>query len=109
MGWPNDADGDVFRRLANDRFDFSTAHVVDFVIGFVDRPTLEAVALLRETYPLAVVSDDTEYGSNYLLFQLHTVVTYDFVTATQTGITELMKRFGGVCESWGVMNDHPLP
>ncbi|MBR1208016.1 MULTISPECIES: ribonuclease E inhibitor RraB [unclassified Bradyrhizobium] len=109
MDWPNDADGDVLRRLANDRFDFLTAHVVDFVIDFADRPSPEALTLLRQNYPLAVIHNDTEYGPNSLLIQLQSVVTYDFITTTQAGITELLKPFGGICESWGVMNEHPLP
>lgn len=105
MDWPNDADGDVFRRLADDRFDFSTAHVVDFVIDFSDSPPAEAVARLRQTYPTATLCDHTEYGPKSLLFQIQAVVTYELVTATQEALTKLLRPFGGVCNSWGVLNE----
>lgn len=32
--WPNDADGDVSRRLLHHGFDFSRPHAVDFNVDF---------------------------------------------------------------------------
>ncbi len=34
MSWPNDADGDVLRRLESDGFDFTKEHSIDFNIDF---------------------------------------------------------------------------
>ena len=34
MNWPNDADGDVFRRLEEKNFDFDSTVQVDFNIDF---------------------------------------------------------------------------
>ncbi len=39
MDWPNDADGDVFRRLKNSNFDFSKKYTIDFTIDFQFWPT----------------------------------------------------------------------
>lgn len=51
MPWPNDADGDVFRRLESHGFDFTKEYDVDFNVDFDDwPPPAESVNLLKSKY-----------------------------------------------------------
>jgi hypothetical protein len=112
MSWPDDADGDVLRRLEADNFDFSKEYSVDFNVDF-DKwpPPQEAVNILKTRYTNMQVIDpdkeDLEEGefNGYIVFQLTNRISYEFVTKTQTEVTRLVRRFGGLCESWGVMTD----
>jgi len=110
MSWPNDADGDVLRRLEADNFDFGKEFFVVFNVDFDNwPPPQEAVDLLKSRYANVQVIDpdeeDLEEGEfdGYIVFQINNRVNYEFVTKTQTEATRLMHRFGGWCDSWGVM------
>jgi hypothetical protein len=49
--WPNDADGDVFRKLARRGFDFSRSYAVDYNVDFERWPPHpDAVVILRRMY-----------------------------------------------------------
>jgi len=46
--WPNDADGDVFRRMQKSEFDFDKAIDIDFNVDFDSwPPSDELVCMLR--------------------------------------------------------------
>ena len=105
MNWPNDADGDVFRRLQSRGFDFHREYLVDFDVEFESwPPAAGAIDLLRKEYPSTVVYDETDERSGYVQFQVHGRVTYEMVTRVQAMISALMAPFGGKCESWGVLH-----
>jgi len=111
MNWPDDADGDVLRRLETDGFDFEKECEIDFNIDFKDwplpTPTIEA---LKKLYPNSQVIDPDQEDlkkldlAGYAQFQIAGKLTYDLVVSTQKEVTEQMKPFGGRCESWGVMH-----
>ena len=112
MKWPNDVDGDVFRRLEEHNFDFTKEYEIDFNIDFdYWPPTEEAIVEIKKYYPQTKVyppdQEDFKNGNDigYLQFQVTAKVTYDLVMKIQEEITALMKKHGGWCESWGVMND----
>ncbi|MBK8212191.1 MAG: ribonuclease E inhibitor RraB [Myxococcales bacterium] len=102
--WPNDADGDVFRRLVNAGFDFSRDWSVDYNVDFeVWPPAAAALELLRSRYGHIDLYPPDEHGTGYVQFQIVGPVTYEGVTSTQRQVGAAMRPFGGVCESWGVM------
>jgi hypothetical protein len=104
--WPNDADGDVFRRLLAKGLDFSKSYVIDFNVDFSTwPPKQEAVQLLQAEFPGAKVYEDAEDGGGYVLFKLNSKLTYDLVIQTQAKATALVAKYGGRCESWGVLHD----
>lgn len=104
--WPRDADGDVFRRLLEDGFDFSVPHAVDYGVDFsIWPPPQAAIEVLRATYGDVVIHDPDDEAVGYVSFQLHGPVTYAGVTAVQRRTTELVQRYGGYCESWGVWGE----
>lgn len=106
MSWPNDADGDVLRRMEEDGFDFSKPHVIDFNVDFDDwPPDPRAVSLLKKRYPGTVVRDPKDGYAGYLQFQLHERVSYELVMRVQREVSVFVAPFNGRCESWGVMQD----
>jgi len=104
--WPNDVDGDVFRRMEESGFDFSKYQLIDFNVDFEEwPPTTEALAVVRHRYPNAVLRPPDGEDRAHVQFQVHALVTYDLVIRIQREMSELMADFGGRCESWGVMQD----
>ncbi len=106
MSWPNDADGDVFRGLAADGFDFGKAHAVDYNVDFENwPPDRKALDVLRKQYDsIDVYEPDGDYRG-YVQFKLWGLVTYEGVTSIQRRTTVAMQPYGGVCESWGVLQE----
>jgi hypothetical protein len=56
MTYPDDDNGDVFRRMEAHGFDFSTAHVVDFHAVFATEEEADQIALM---YVADHKADDT--------------------------------------------------
>ena len=106
IDWPNDADGDVLRRMKESGFDFSKIHSIDFNIDLQEWPPEQGLvdALIAE-YGDIQGYEPEENVNGYLQFQINDKVTYELVTKTQENATKLAVPFGGVCESWGVMQE----
>ena len=103
MGWPNNADGDVFRRLETNGFDFSKSYAVDFTVDFEKWPPAKAALdLLTSKYGDLDLYEPDEEGDGYVLFQVVSPVTYEGIMSVQRNASIAMKPFGGICESWGV-------
>ena len=109
MEWPQDADGDVFRRLLAADFDFDRKHEIDFYVDFADWPlpprTRNEISNLFPNCEFVEPDDeDIEEGdlSGYVHIRITELLTYEFVLQKQDDITDLMKKYGGICEAWGV-------
>ncbi len=101
MGWPTDADGDVFRSLEADGFDFSAPALIDFNVDVKDPATWgDAVDAVMEAYPDAAIGEE----EGYFVVQITAPLTYEFVMATQKKLTDLTAAHGGKCDSWGVLS-----
>jgi hypothetical protein len=104
MQWPRNADGDVFRGLEADGFDFTKQCLIDFNVDFSGgTPSNEAVSVLRRYYPSATVYPKESDRPAYVLVQVYGHLDYNFVVGTQKMLTELMAPFGGSCTTWGVL------
>jgi hypothetical protein len=102
--WPDDADGDVFRRLESSGFDFSKVYSIDFNVDFDQwPPSAAATEAIRHAFPGAkvYVEDETQ---GYVLFKVSSLPTYEFVIKTQIDATTIAAPFGGRCESWGILH-----
>ena len=103
--WPENADGDVFRKLSSKGFDFSKVYAIDFNIDFDQwPPSTEAVQTISNVFPGAKVYEDDDGKGGYVLFQLNAKLTYELVISTQTRANALVAPLGGRCESWGVLH-----
>ena len=103
--WPNDADGDVFRRLERSGFDFTAVWDIDFNIDFESWPPPDALLtrLKREYEKVEVIEPENE-SRGYVTFVVKAKLTYELVMSTQDKVSEIAKPFGGICESWGVLH-----
>jgi Regulator of ribonuclease activity B len=102
MDWPNDADGDVMRRLQDSGFDFDREAMIDFNID-CDRwpPDSSVIGILENELASAKVS----VQDDHILVQVRALLTYPFVIKMQANLTRIGAAFGGRCESWGVFLD----
>ena len=103
--WPDDADGDVLRRMDEAGFDFSVPHEVEFNVDFANwPPSREAITWLQSKYTsVEVYEPDAQFGG-YVLVKVVAPITYEFVVATQALVSEALAQEGAVCESWGVLH-----
>ncbi|GAB3381855.1 hypothetical protein GCM10027432_09760 [Lysobacter fragariae] len=105
VSWPDDADGDVFRRLEADGFDFSKSYAIDYNVDFETWPPAPAaLEILRSQYNNVEVFEPDEDGDGYVLFQITGLVTYEGVTSVQRRTSSTMQPYGGICDSWGVLH-----
>jgi hypothetical protein len=103
--WPDDADGDVLRRMARSGFDFEKPSLIDFDVDFEAWPPApDALVILSREFPSSIVHPPSEDLNGYVQFQVFEKVTYALVTRMQAHVSELMSPYGGVCESWGVLH-----
>ncbi|MYM67077.1 hypothetical protein GTP45_09575 [Pseudoduganella sp. FT55W] len=78
QAWPNDVDGDVFRRMKSSGFDFDATVDIDFNIDFDDwPPSAELIELLREKFAVVRVYESDDLGSGYIQLVLNERVTYE--------------------------------
>jgi hypothetical protein len=103
--WPENADGDVFRKLSSSGFDFTKLYTIDFNIDFDQwPPAAETIQIIQKTFPGAKVYEDDDANGGYILFKLQAKLTYELVMDTQAKASVLVAPFGGRCESWGVLH-----
>lgn len=103
--FPQDVDGDVFRRLEGEGFDFDSPCTIDFNVDFGTwPPPQEAVTCLRVSYPdLEIIEPNAEGDEGYIQVHLHEQLSYELVVRVQAHATELVRPYGGECNSWGVL------
>ena len=111
MNWPNDVDGDVFRRLETNGFDFSKEHEIDINIDFDNWPLSNStIKSIKEFYPSCKLiepdEEDIENGdaNGYVQYRITEKLTYELIIIIQQEATSKVKQFGGWCDSWGVMS-----
>jgi len=106
MNWPNDADGDVLRRLQDDGFDFSASHEVDYMVDFDPWPPAPAaLAKLEALYGKVELHAPDQDDDGYAEVKLQGKLSYETVVGTQRAISDAMQPYGGYCNSWGVMHE----
>lgn len=107
MSWPETADGDVFRRLQASQFDFSLVNEIDFNVDFeIWPPSPEAMRWLKTEYKHVAEFPAEDHFDGYVQLKVIEKLTYELVLFTQDRISTAMSEYGGVCESWGVLQ-HP--
>jgi hypothetical protein len=101
MSWPDDADGDVFRSLEADGFDFSVETLIEFNVDLGDPDsTTAAIDAALDVCPDAAIGLEDDH----FVVQVQALLTYEFVIAAQQKLTAATEKFGGSCDSWSVMH-----
>lgn len=102
--WPDDADGDVMRRLEASGFEFEAEHTIDFNIDFGTwPPAQEFIEQLKATYP-NIETNALEDGAGEVRFIVEAKLSYELVMFVQESVSAIAKPYGGQCESWGVLH-----
>jgi Regulator of ribonuclease activity B len=100
VSWPNDADGDVMRRLSTAGFDFSTPAEIDCDVDFeTSPPSQRALQAIAAEFSGATIVDD------WVHVPVRAQVTYALVVSVQARLSARAAPYGGRCESWGVLQE----
>ena len=104
--YPNDADGDALRRVADDGADMSRPMVIDFSVDAPDQGT--AIRVSDLVAPLGFdpsVSFDEDTGSWSVYCGKSMLATYDAVVSVQAQLNELLAPLGANCDGWGTFGN----
>lgn len=103
--WPDDVDGDVFRRMDASGFDFTSECNIDFNIDVETWPPPDPLLKqLRQRYTKVEVVEPGDDHPGYITFVVKAKLSYELVTSIQRTASEIAKPYGGNCESWGVLH-----
>jgi hypothetical protein len=101
--WPDDADGEVLRLLAENGFDFSAEVPIEFNVDVEEWPPGEAMLVALRKHYDDVECVEAEDGDRFVQFVVTARVSYELVTSVQRAATELAAPFGGWCDSWAAL------
>jgi regulator of RNase E activity RraB len=109
MTYPDDKNGDVFRRMERHGFDFSKEHVVDFHAVMATEEEADKVARMFVADHKAgqkledIETKPHEVGGMRLDLAKRMILTHESVTAFESLLAERVSQFDGYLDGWGVM------
>ena len=111
MTYPNDENGDVFRRMEANGFDFSKEHVVDFHAVMATEEEADKVARMFLADHKAgqklenIETKPHDVGGMCLDIAKKMILTYESVTEFESLLAERISQFEGHLDGWGVMQE----
>ncbi len=111
MQFPQDVNGDVFRRMQKSGLDFSKSHDVEFFAVFRTESEADVVAkqyLADHKSGNRLVKIDTrpaKKGGMELLLVKNISLTYEGVTAFERRLLERVSAHDGYLDGWGVLQE----
>jgi len=104
--YPNDADGDALRRVANDGADMSRPMSIDFMVAVPDEKSGHAIAeRARESGFTTSLTRDEESGEWTCYCTKVMLATYEGVTEAQRQLDRLAEPSRGYCDGWGTFGN----
>ena len=109
MTYPDDANGDVFRRMEATEFDFSAEHVVDFHAVFATEAMADQIARMYLADHKAgdkftnIETKPFPQGGMELTLSKQMLVTYEAVTTFESALSERVALVDGYLDGWGVL------
>lgn len=102
MDFPNDADGDALRRLAEDGNDLTRPMHIDFTISVPSLAAGHAVARAAQELGYRTSVEHDEEGATWTCYcSRHMVASYDAVVLAQEELSRVSGPHGGHCDGWG--------
>jgi hypothetical protein len=102
MDYPDDADGDALRRLAEDGSDLSQPMDVDFAVAVPDEKAGHALARLAASRGYRPeLSQDEETGEWTCSCTRSMAASYEALIAAQAELDVLAGPLGGYADGWG--------
>jgi hypothetical protein len=106
MNFPNDADGDAPRRVANSGSDMSKPMRIDFLVSAPDAKSADAIADLARTRDDSVsVEKDEESDRWSCSCTKEMFATYDSVVAAQRELDAMSRPFDGYSDGCGTLGN----
>ena len=112
MNFPDDANGDVLRRLQESNFDFSIPHSVDF---YTVLSTEEEADFVAKEYANDHKNGDIldnietnpyEEGGMELILAKKMLVTYENITKFEAKLQLRVSHHEGYLDGWGVLQEN---
>jgi hypothetical protein len=111
MKYPDDINGDVFRRMEENGLDFSVEHVVDFYSVFATEEEADLIARMyladhKSGDELAKIETKPHAkGGMELTLSKRMLVTYEAVTKFEAELLRRLTRVDGYLDGWGVFQE----
>jgi hypothetical protein len=109
MTYPDDVNGDVFRRMESHGFDFSSEHVVDFHAVFATEAMADQIAQMYLADHKAngkftnIETKPFPEGGMELTLSKRMFVSYEEVTAFESTLADRIALVDGYFDGWGVL------
>jgi hypothetical protein len=109
--YPNDADGDALRTVAENGADMSRPMLVDFMVAVSSSAAAESIARAARPlgYDAKVVRDTDDDGNEEDTWTVYCSKTmlldYDSVIAAQAELDRVSGPFGGYSDGWGTFGN----
>jgi hypothetical protein len=109
--YPNDINGDVFRKLEENDFDFSVEHPVDFYAIYASEEEADLVARQYATdwkngkKFKNIETKPSDKGSIELELVPIMMVTYENIVNFENTLAERTSKVNGYLDGWGVLSD----
>lgn len=105
LEWPLDDDGDVFRSLQSQNFDFAREYAIDFNIDLSNEENVYQIAsAIMNNFPDASVFVEDFEEPVYIRVELNGKVNYEYIVSIQKQLTQISSPWQGNCESWGLLH-----
>ena len=102
--FPNDENGDVFRRMIRNGDDLAKPRMMDFCHIFPERKQALAFADLVDNRELEVCISYYESRDMWqVIIKRHMIPTYSDVTALELSLAAQAESVGGAADGWGCM------
>jgi hypothetical protein len=99
--YPDDADGDALRRLA-EHSDMSRLAKIDFMVAVSNEAAGRSIAALAELRGYRVTVERDAESSAWTCYCARTMLaTYEGVVAAQAELDQLARSYGGQADGWG--------
>lgn len=106
--YPEDTNGDVFRRLEEQNFDFSKKHNVEFFAVFATEEEADQIAKQyvedwnSGTNFINIETRPHEVGGMELELVIEMEVTYENIVAFENKLEERVSKVEGYLDGWGL-------
>jgi hypothetical protein len=104
--YPDDADGDALRNVAESGADMSRPMVIDFSVEVPDERSARRVAEVAAPAgfdPSLFHDDESDSWSVYCAKEM--LATYETVVGAQADLNRLVQPHGGHCDGWGTFGN----
>src|SRR3954463_8969202 len=105
MSFPNDADGEALRKVA-ERADMTKPMDIDFAVDAPDQVRGEEIGRLAADRGYAVQVEQDESTACWTCYCTKRIVpTYEDIVAAQAELDELSRPLGGHSDGWGTLGN----